>query len=359
MQFIDLKAQYQKIEDKIKSRIHKVLEHGQFIMGPEIAELEDKLANFVGVKHCISCSSGSDALFMALLALDLKPGDEVIIPDFTFFATAEVVSLLGATPVFVDVREDTCNIDEKLIEAAITNKTRAIMSVSLYGQCAEMDEINAIAKKHGLFVIEDACQSFGGEYKGRKSCSLSDIGCTSFFPSKPLGCYGDGGALFTNDDEIADKLRSYRIHGQVGRYNHPNIGINGRLDTIQAAILLEKFEIFPDEIEARQRVAKEYSEKLGDNYKMTRVLGHNKCAWAQFTIHVDNRDEFCAQLKEKGIPTAIHYPKPVSVQPYYVEQGIKADCPVSAMLARRVVSLPFHPQLSTQDICNVSDALLK
>ncbi len=293
MQFIDLKTQYKNIEDKIKSRIDEVLKHGQYIMGPEVFELENKLSEFTGSKHCIAVSSGTDALLIAMMALEIKPGDEIITTPFTFISTVETICLLGATPVFVDIEPDTYNISVESIKNVITSKTRLIIAVSLYGQCADFDEINEIAAQHEIPVIEDAAQSLGATYKGRKSCSLTTIGCTSFFPSKPLGCYGDGGACFTEDESLAKSMREIRVHGQESRYYHPRIGINGRMDTIQAAILLKKLEIFPEEIKARNKVANKYSEffQKKDIGNLTPVIRkYNTSVYAQYTIAVDDRD---------------------------------------------------------------------
>lgn len=343
MQFIDLKTQYQQVKEKIQKNIDTVLEHGQYIMGPEIAELENRLAEHIGVKHCIGVSSGTDALLISMMALDIGPGDEVITTPFSFIATAETIALLGAKPVFVDIDEKTYNIDPKLIESAITNKTKAIMPVSLYGQCADFDVINSVAKKHGLPVIEDGCQSFGATYKGRKSCGLSTIGTTSFFPSKPLGCYGDGGAIFTNDDELALIMKQVKNHGQDKRYHHARIGINGRLDTIQAAILLAKMDIFEQEVIARGKIGRGYSELLADVTIVPYIEEGNSSVYAQYTIQVDDRDHFTSKLKEADIPTAVHYPIPLNKQP-----ALKQDndtIPVSDKLSECVVSLPMHPYL--------------
>ena len=346
MDFIDLKTQYQLLKDKIHQRMFNVLEHGQYIMGEEIFELEKKLADYVGVKHCVSVSSGTDALYMALMALGIKSGDEIIIPTFTFFATGEVVKLLDAKPIFVD-SDDTCNIDPLKIEEKITTKTKAIMPVSLYGQCADFTKINKIAQKYNLPVIEDACQSFGATHFGKKSCNLSMMGCTSFFPSKPLGCYGDGGAIFLNDDKLAEKMVQIRIHGQQGRYNHVTLGINGRLDTLQAAVLLAKLEVFEDEIKRRQEIAARYIDGLKDLVQIPMLQKENTSAYAQFTILVENRNEFQKRLEEKGIPTAVHYPTPlhkIKAMDYPIE-----DYPIADFLSHKVVSLPMHPYLNEND----------
>lgn len=347
--FIDLKTQYRALELQINKRINAVLEHGQYIMGPEIRELEGRLADYVGVKHCITVSSGTDALLIAMMALGVNRGDEVITTPFTFIATGEVIALLGAIPVFVDIDPRTYNIDPAKIEAAITQKTKVIMPVSLYGQCADFDVINAIAHKHELTVIEDAAQSFGATYKGRKSCSLSKVGCSSFFPSKPLGCYGDGGACFTDDDEVAGKMRQLRVHGQEKRYYHTLIGINGRLDTLQAAILLAKLDIFPDEVEARQRIGRRYSEKLIESVQPY-VAPHNASVYGQYTIQLENRAQGKAALEAAGIPVAVHYPTTLNLQPAfaYLEQPA-GTFPVAEAAAERVLSLPMHPYLSEQD----------
>lgn len=359
MQFIDLKTQLESIRTNIDSSIARVLDHGQFIMGPEIKELEVILENYVDTKHCISNSSGTDALLLALMALDIGPGDEVITTPFTFFATGEMISLLGAKMVLVDIDEDSYNIDPKLIEAAITPKTKAIMPVSLYGLCADFDAINTIAAKYNLPVIEDAAQSFGATYKGRKSGATTTIGCTSFFPSKPLGCYGDGGACFTNDDSLAQKMRELRIHGQESRYNHTSVGINGRLDTIQAAILIEKMKIFPKEVELRHQVGARYKELLGSKIKLQKTPTDQTNVYGQFTIEVENRNEAQKKLNELGIPTAVHYPIPLHMQPIYKNIGYKVgDFPKSERAAARVMSLPMHPYLDIATQEKIAKAVL-
>ena len=355
MQFIDLKTQYQKVKEKVQKNINKVLDHGQYIMGPEIAELEKILAEYTGVKHCIGVSSGTDALLISMMALNIGPGDEVITTPFSFIATAETIALLGAKPVFVDIDEKTYNIDPSLIESAITNKTKAIMPVSLYGQCADFDAINAVAKKHNLPVIEDGCQSFGATYKGRKSCALSTIGTTSFFPSKPLGCYGDGGAIFTDNDELATIMIQVKNHGQDKRYHHARIGINGRLDTMQAAILLAKMDIFEQEVTARGKIGRKYSELLADVTTVPYIEEGNTSVYAQYTIQVDNRDNFTSKLKEADIPTAVHYPIPLNKQPALKQDDI--NIPVSDKLSGRVVSLPMHPYLSEADQAKIAESI--
>lgn len=347
MQFIDLKQQYARIEDDVLARMRAVLDHGQYIMGPEVGELEEKLAEYVGVKHCISVSSGTDALLIALMAYGIGRGDEVITTPFTFIATAEVIALLGAKPVYVDIDPKTYNLNPELIEAAITANTKAIMPVSLYGQCADFDAINAIAEKHGLPVIEDGAQSFGATYKGKASCGLSAIGCTSFFPSKPLGGYGDGGACFTNDDGLAKTMSEIRNHGQDRRYHHPLVGVNGRLDSLQAAALLAKLPIFADEVERRARIGARYSELLKDVAVTPFVEEHNLSVYAQYTIQVDDRDAVQEALAAENIPTAVHYPVPLNKQPALLDEA--AVLPVSDAVADKVMSLPMHPYLSEDD----------
>ncbi len=360
MQFIDLKTQSQRIEDKVMSRIKAVLDHGAYIMGPEVTELENMLAKFVGVEHALAVASGTDALLIALMAIGVGSGDEVITTPFSFFATAEVIALLGAKPVFVDIDPMTYNINPALIEAAITPKTKAIMPVSLYGQCADFDEINAIAAKYHLPVIEDGAQSFGAEYKGRRSCGVSIIGCTSFFPSKPLGCYGDGGACFTNDAELARRMAEIRLHGQSKRYYHTSLGINGRCDTIQAAILIEKMAIFAEEIAARQEVAARYAELLPENIRKPFVKSGNLSVFAQYTIEVEDREALQDALQKRGIPTAVHYPFGLHEQPIfkslYPEHKTYAH---TEHAARRVMSLPMHPYLSLEDQKKICQILLE
>jgi len=347
MQFIDLKFQQHKIREKIEQRITTVLNHGKYIMGPEVFELEEKLADFVGTKHCIGVSSGTDALLIAMMALEIKPGDEVITTAFTFIATGEMIVLLGAIPVFVDIDPRTYNIDANKIEQAITSKTKAIIPVSLYGQCADLSKINSIAEKYQLPVIEDAAQSLGATYKGRQSGSLTTIGCTSFFPSKPLGAYGDGGACFTDNDELVKAMREIRVHGQDRRYHHPRIGINGRLDTLQAAILLAKFEIFPDEIEKRKLIGEIYTKLIHENCPQIispDIKEGNTSVYAQYSIQVKERDKVIQKLKNADIPTAIHYPIPLNKQP--AMQSNESQFPVAEKLSSQVISLPMHPYLT-------------
>ncbi len=356
IEFIDLKIQQARIKDRIDAGIQRVLAHGQYILGPEVAELEERLAAFVGAKHCITCANGTDALQIALMALGVGPGDEVITPGFTYIATAETVALLGAKPVYVDVDPRTYNLDPALLEAAITPRTKAIIPVSLYGQCADFDPINAIAAQHGLPVIEDAAQSFGATYKGRRSCNLTTIGSTSFFPSKPLGCYGDGGALFTNDDQLAVVMRQIARHGQDRRYHHVRVGVNSRLDTLQAAILLPKLEIFAEELALRQKVAERYSQLLAEvGITAPFVETFNTSAWAQFTVQVDARDKVQDQLKAFGVPTAVHYPIPLNRQPAVKDDS--AELPVGDAAASRVMSLPMHPYLDEAALQSIVQAL--
>ena len=345
--FIDLKTQYQELQGSIQTRINRVLEHGQYIMGPEVAELEEKLSQFSGASHCITVSSGTDALLISLMALGVRPGDEVITTPFTFVATAEVIVLLGAKPVFVDVEPDTCNIDVSLIEEKITEKTRAIIPVSLYGQPSDMDEINQLAAKYGgIPVIEDAAQSFGATYKNRMSCNLSTIGCTSFFPSKPLGCYGDGGAIFTSDSELAEACRQIRVHGQSARYVHTRIGIGGRMDTIQCAIILSKLECFEWEISQRQAIGEIYNKEI-DRLGIERIKQHTdrRSVFAQYTLKVEQRGLVGSALNSFGIPTAVHYPLPLNEQEAYKKYCCPDCTPVSGELAKKVLSIPLSPYL--------------
>lgn len=351
--FIDLKAQYQALRSPIEKRIHDVLEHGQFIMGPEVEELERLLASFVGVKHAIACASGTDAALLALMAMGIGPNDEVICPAFSFIATAETVILAGASPVYVDVEPVTYNLDVASLDKALSPKTKAIQPVALYGQPADMDAINAFAKKHGLLVLEDAAQSFGATYKGRRSCALSDIGITSFFPAKPLGCYGDGGAAFTDRDDLAEAMREIRNHGQKTRYHHTRIGFNGRLDTLQCAILIPKLERFPWELEQRQRLAERYNQAFADleskGVILPQVASGRTSNWAQYTLQVPNRETFQKALQADGVPTAVHYPRTMADQPAYQERGRVLDIDTSRHLADSVVSLPLYPDM-TDDI---------
>ena len=360
MQFIDLRAQQARIRDKIEANIQNVLDHGKYIMGPEVGELEETLAAYVGVKYAVGVASGTDALLMPLIAYGVGPGDAVFTTPFTFIATAEVIQLLGATPVFVDIDEDTFNLSPKKLVKAIeaTQKTTAlkpkgILPVDLFGQPADYDEINEIAAKYGMFVIEDAAQSFGGSYKGRKVCSLAEVASTSFFPAKPLGCYGDGGMIFTDKKELNDTLVSIRIHGKgINKYENIRVGINGRLDTLQAAVLLAKMEIFPEEVELRQQVAQRYSQELEGAVKTPLVKDFNVSAWAQYSVLHANRDQVMEKLKEKGIPYAIYYPMPLHLQKAFSHLGFQeGDFPVSEKIAGEIFSLPFYPYLP-EDVQN-------
>jgi UDP-2-acetamido-2-deoxy-ribo-hexuluronate aminotransferase len=336
-----------------------VLDHGQYIMGPEVAEMEQQLAGLTGSRHCISVASGTEALLIAMMALGIRAGDEVITTAFTFAATAEMIAHLGAKPVFVDIERDTCNIDARLIEAKLTNKTRAIMPVSLYGQVADMAAINAIAAQHGLAVIEDGAQSFGALYQGRRSCALSSFGATSFFPSKPLGCYGDGGALFTDDDALAQAAREIRVHGQSGRYHHTRVGVGGRMDTLQCAVVLAKLERFEWELQQRALIAARYESLLAALPRVQRVTVRpdRNSVYAQYTVLVEQRDTVAAAMKTQGVPTAVHYPRPLNQQPAYAAFCCPECCPHSSWAAARVLSLPMSADLSMADQDRVVTAL--
>jgi UDP-2-acetamido-2-deoxy-ribo-hexuluronate aminotransferase len=368
MDFIDLKTQYKRVRESMNARIQAVLDHGQYILGAETVELERRLAEYVGSKHCIGASSGTDTLLIALMAYGIGRGDEVITSPFTFIATGEMIALAGATPVFVDIDARTYNIDAKKLEQAITPRTKAIMPVSLYGQCGDMDSINAVARKHRIPVIEDAAQSFGAKYGNKFSCALSEVGSTSFFPSKPLGCYGDGGALFTDDDALAKAMREIRVHGQDRRYHHPRLGINGRLDTLQAAVLLTKLDIFPEEVAARQRIGARYSEMIQEAFakesdparKVATPYLAPGCTsvYAQYTIEVADRPRVEEGMKKHGIPTAVHYPVPLHLQPVFAGVGKgEGAFPVAEAAGRRVISLPMHPYLTEDQQHTVVQAL--
>jgi UDP-2-acetamido-2-deoxy-ribo-hexuluronate aminotransferase len=358
--FIDLKAQQDRIRPVLESNMHRVLHHGRYVMGDEISQLEQQLAQIVGVDHCICVSSGTDALLIALMALGIGPGDEVITSPFTFFAAGEVIALLGAKPVYVDIDPATFNIDANRIETVVTDRSCAILAVSLFGQCADMDAINAIASRHSLAVIEDAAQSFGATYKGRCSGALSDIACTSFFPAKPLGAYGDGGACFTGDTSLAAVLRQIRDHGQDRRYHHARLGVNGRLDTLQAAVLLAKMDVFEGEMKKRQTVADRYAEQLsglhGDGLLvLPHVHADNTSSWAQYTLRVGLRDAVQVAMTKQGIPTAVHYPVPLYDQPALFQSDV--DCPECDRAADEVISLPMHPYLKLETQDKIIDAL--
>ena len=361
MQFIDLKTQQARIRADLDQRMAKLLDHGQYILGPEVSEMEQTLADFTGAAHCVSAASGTDALLLALMALEIGPGDEVITTPFSFIATAEVIALLGATPVFVDIDARTYNLDPNGIEDAISDRTRAIMPVGIFGQCADMDAINDIAARHSLPVIEDAAQSFGATYQGKRSCNLSTIGCTSFFPAKPLGCYGDGGACFTADEELATRLRELRNHGQDRRYHHPRLGINGRMDGMQAAVILAKMAIFPEEVQTRSELGARYSQQLAESPCITPwIAPDNVSVYAQYTLQVDQREKVQQVLQEAGIPTAVHYPVTLDRQPALsAVSRIVGDLGVAHTLADRVISLPMHPYLSDADQAMIVAALVQ
>ena len=356
--FIDLQAQQDRLRREIDAGIAGVLAHGQYILGPEVAVLEEKLASYVGASHCISVANGTDALQIALMALGIGSGDEVISPGFSYIATAEAAVLLGARIVYVDIDPQTCNLDPLSLEAAITPRTKAIIPVSLYGQPADFDPINAIAERYGIPVIEDAAQSFGASYKGRKSCNLSTIACTSFFPSKPLGCYGDGGAIFTSDESLAKVIRQIARHGQERRYYHVRIGVNSRLDTLQAAILLPKLAILDDELAARQHVAVNYAAALaGTGIRTPDIRDGNRSAWAQYTVRINQRDAVQAALQQSGIPTVVHYPLPLNQQP--AVSAPDAHLPHGDKAAQEVMSLPMHPYLSDEQVLTIAQELAK
>jgi UDP-2-acetamido-2-deoxy-ribo-hexuluronate aminotransferase len=374
MEFIDLKKQYEIIQPLIQQRINAVLQHGKFIMGPEITELETQLASYVGCKYCVSCASGTDALLLSLMAYEIGPGDAVFTTPFTFIATAEVICLLGATPIFVDIDANTFNIDpqklEEVIEGVLKGRLRApkiqkklnpkgIITVDLFGLPADYDQINQIAKQHNLFVLEDAAQSFGGAYKGKVVGNLADIAATSFFPAKPLGCYGDGGAIFTDNEALQERVRSLREHGKGShKYDNVRVGINGRLDTLQAAIVLAKLEIFNDELKKRQEVATRYSEMLADIVKVPHVPDGFRSAWAQYSIISDKRANLMDRLKEAGIPTAIYYPRPLHMQTAFSHLGYRqGEFPVSEYMSERIFSLPMHPYLEQDAQIRVANAL--
>lgn len=362
--FIDLKTPYLALKDSIQARINKVLESGAYINGPEVTELEKKLADHTGVKHVIACASGTDALLIPLMGLGIGPGDEVITTAFSFIATAETIVLAGAKPVYCDIDPKTFNIDTTKIEKLITKKTKAIMPVSLYGQVADMDEINAIAKKHNLFVIEDLAQSYGAKYKGKKSGALSTAGGTSFYPAKPLGCYGDGGAIFTNDDQLHKAMKEIKEHGSESRYYHTRLGVNGRLDSIQCAILLAKMERYDWEVEQRQKIGNYFSEGLSQiktpGFSTPFIKSDRDCVWAQYTLMVPDRPLFQKKMQELGVPTVVHYPRIMPDQPWYKEHTPQqGDWTYSRLAAEHVVSLPMYPDMdrATQD--KIIDSVIK
>lgn len=353
MEFIDLKTQYRKYQSEIDDRLRRVLDHGHFIMGPEITELEEKLADYVGVRHCLTVASGTDSLEIALRALGIGPGHEVITVPFTWISSAEVISLVGAKPVFIDIEPQTYCLDIDQLEKAISPATKAILPVSLFGQMPDFTRINEIAANHGLPVIEDGAQSFGATQNGQKSCGVTRIGSTSFFPAKPLGCFGDGGALFTDDDDLAEKMRAIRTHGGIKRHHHPILGMNGRFDTLQAAVILAKLPYFEEEIQLRAKIGQRYSEALQKVCHVPAVANGNTHVYAQYTIELPNRDLLASTLKDVGIPTAVYYPKCLHEQPVFRDLGYEwGQFPLSEKASRRVLSLPMHPFLpeSEQDL---------
>jgi len=360
MEFIDCKEQYRRYKTEIDDRMRVVLAHGQYVMGPEVFELERALAKYVGVKHCITASSGTHTLEIALRALGIGPGDEVVTVPYTWISTAEVIALVGARPVFVDIEPDTFNINVDLLPAAINSRTKAILPVSLFGQMPDYDRINSIAAEHGLPVMEDAAQSFGAEQRGRKSGGVTAIGSTSFFPAKPLGCFGEGGALFTGDDQLAEKMRAIRTHGGVQRHHHPLLGTNGRFDTIQAAVLLAKLPHFAWEVQERGRIGARYSENLREICTVPSVAPGNTHVYAQYTIRMPDRDGVAERLKKRGIPTAVYYPKCLHEQPVFSKLGYSlGDFPESEKASREVLSLPMHPFLLPEQQDQVVGALKK
>jgi UDP-2-acetamido-2-deoxy-ribo-hexuluronate aminotransferase len=370
MQFIDLKKQYNKIEASVQQRINAVLQHGSYILGPEIHELEEKLAHYTGAKYCLTCASGTDALVLALMAYNVGPGDAIVTTPFTFVATAEAIALVGATPIFADIDPVTYNIDPHKILKAINDyksdkpigripkglKLRGIIPVDIFGLPADFDAINGIAEENGLFVLEDAAQSFGGMYKGKKAGSLAGVAATSFFPAKPLGCYGDGGALFTNNEELLNVFKSLRVHGQgIDKYENVRIGINGRMDTIQAAILLAKLELFDDELDLRQQVAKRYSQLLQKEVVVPRIPEDCLSAWAQYSVQSENRQNVMNRLKDAGIPTAIYYPKPLHLQTAFSYLGYAmGDFPIAEKVSERIFSVPMHPYLTQEEQARIA-----
>ncbi|MBN2354052.1 MAG: DegT/DnrJ/EryC1/StrS family aminotransferase [Spirochaetales bacterium] len=358
MQFCDLTAQYRLYRAEIDAAVSEIVSSGRFIDGPAVTRLEDELAQRVGARHAVACANGTDALTISLLALKTRPGDEVIVPDFTFIATAECVSLLGAVPVFVDVKEDDFTLDPALLESLMTERTKGIIAVSLFGQCADMESIMGIARRHGLWVIEDAAQSFGAVRNGTPSCGWADISTTSFFPTKPLGCYGDGGALFTGNDEYARLMRLLGHHGAVEKYVHQIVGLNSRLDAIQAAVVSVKLRHFDEELRARNFSASAYTAGLGELVSVPKVSRGNTSTWAQYTVRSARRDRIRASLAAINIPTMIHYPVPLHLQPAFASLPSASDnFPVTERLCREVFSLPMHPFLSDADVTEVVEKI--
>lgn len=357
--YLDLSASYKRIQSQVEPKILNILSSGQYILGPEVVKCEKALADYTGTTFASAVANGTVALLNALLAIGVKPGDEVITTGFSFFATAEVISLLGAQPIFIDIEPETYNINVSLIEKAITSKTKAIMPVSLYGQMADLDEINQIAQKHGLYVIEDAAQSFGALYKGKRSCAATHIGCTSFFPAKPLGCAGDGGAIFTSDAELAKKLDSIRVHGQTRRYHHEYIGFNGRLDPIQCVVISEKIKFYNEDIKKRQAIGNAYNEAFAGlkNVVIPTVRADRTSVFAQYTLAVTDRDAFVRDLDKLGVPTSIHYPSGMHEQPVYKDK--KVSLPMTEKLAKQVVSLPLYPDMPQEHVQTVIQSVQK
>lgn len=361
MEFIDLNSQYRKYKKEIDARMRAVLEHGQYIMGPEVTELEGILADYVGVKHCITVASGTDSLEIALRALNIGPGDEVITVTFSWISTAEVIAAVGATPVFIDIEPDTFNMNADLLEEAITENTKAIMPVSLFGQMPDLERINEIADNYGIAVIEDAAQSFGATRNGKRSCGATLIGSTSFFPAKPLGCYGDGGALFTDDDELAENMKAIRSHGGVKRHYHTHVGMNGRFDTLQAAVILGKWPYFEDEVQARNDIGARYTELLGEHVQTPALSEGNTHVYGQYTIRVDEdrRDDIVAGLNKAGIPVVVYYPKCFHEQPVFEYLGYDyGDFPESEKASEEVLSLPMHPFLNDVEQAEIVNTLI-
>jgi UDP-2-acetamido-2-deoxy-ribo-hexuluronate aminotransferase len=354
MEFVDLKRQYAEYKDELDAEIRSVLESAHFIRGPVVAELESELAEYIGVRHAIGCSSGTDALLLALMVKGIKPGDEIIVPDFTFIATAEIVSFLGAKPVFADIDPDTYNIAPQSVERLITDRTKGVIAVSLFGQCADINTIKQLASDRGLWVVEDAAQSFGATCRQGKSCALTEIATTSFFPAKPLGCYGDGGALFTDNDEIAAALRVLLNHGQNERYCHSVIGINGRLDSLQAAVLRVKLRHFDEELERRREVASWYSAMLNGSVVLPHINTGNTSTWAQYSVRSKVRDRIRDHLFKCGIPTAVHYPTPLHAQEAFGHVEHRWESEVTDSVCREIFSLPMHPFLTRSEVQEIA-----
>ena len=358
--FANLKQAYAEHQNEFQKEINNVLSSASFIMGKEVQVLEQELSRFSKANYAISCSSGTDALLLSMMAMGVKPGDEIITTPFTFISTAETIALVGAKPVFVDIDASTYNLDHSKIEEKITNKTRAIIPVSLFGQISDMDEINDIANKYGLIVIEDAAQSFGATYKGVPSCNLSTFGCTSFFPAKPLGCFGDGGAVFTNNENFAKKIQSLRVHGQNKQYSHKYIGLCARLDNLQAAVLLVKLKYFKKTIRLRQLAAERYNNLLEDVVPLPKIKEGNTSVWAQYSIRVKSRNLIQSKLKELGIPTAVYYPQPIHLQQCFKYLGYcEGELPISESISKEILSLPINPYIKEVEQKFIVDELKK